>query len=71
MHTPLIVKIYVINPKAFPRYLERGNATSIHPFGHEQYPSNNIGQNDSTHGVLQNTPMRVLVSRFGFGRVMQ
>jgi hypothetical protein len=29
MHTPLTVKIYVINPKAFPRYLERGNATSI------------------------------------------
>jgi hypothetical protein len=49
-NTPLIVKIDVINSKAFPRYLERGNVISFHPFGHE--PSNNIRQNDSTHGVL-------------------
>jgi hypothetical protein len=49
-NTPLIVKIYVINSNAFPRYLERNNAISFHHFGHE--PSDNINQNDSTHGVL-------------------
>jgi hypothetical protein len=42
----------VINPKAFMGYLERGNAASLHPFGHEQYLSNSIGQNDFAHGVL-------------------
>jgi len=52
----------VINPNVFSRYLERGNATLIHVSGHEQYLFDNIGQNDSAHGVLQNTPMRVLLS---------
>jgi hypothetical protein len=53
----------VINPKAFLGYLEKGNASSFHPFGHDQqYPSNNVGQNDFAHGVLQNTPMWVLFS---------
>jgi hypothetical protein len=43
-NTPLIVKIYVINPKAFSGYLEKGNVTSLHPFGHEQYLSNSVGK---------------------------
>jgi len=42
--------------------LKKGNATLFHPFGHEQYPSDNIGQNESTHGGLQNTSMWVLPS---------
>jgi hypothetical protein len=56
-NTLLFVKIYVINLKVFSRYLEKGNATSYHPFGHEQYSSNNINQNESAHGVAQSTSM--------------
>jgi hypothetical protein len=52
----------VINPKAFLGYLEKGNATSFNPSGHEQYPFDSIGQNQLAHGVLQNTPMWVLLS---------
>jgi hypothetical protein len=51
-NTSLIIKIYVINPKAFLGYLERGNAISFHPSSHEHWASNNISQNESTHGVL-------------------
>jgi len=52
----------MINCTTFPKYLEKGNATSLHPSGHEQYPFNIIGQNESAHGVLHNTSMRVLLS---------
>jgi hypothetical protein len=52
----------VINPKAFSGYLEKGNIASFHPLGHEQYPFDNVGQNQLAHGVLQNTPMWVLLS---------
>jgi hypothetical protein len=52
----------VINTKAFLEYLEKGNAVSFHPFGHEQYPFDIVNQNESTHGVLQSTPMWVLLS---------
>jgi hypothetical protein len=48
----LIVKIYVINPKAFLGYLERGNVVSFHPSNHEKYPFDNVVQNESTHGDL-------------------
>jgi hypothetical protein len=57
-----MLKIYVIKPKAFLGYLEKGNAISLHPFGHEQYLFNNVGQNESTHGVLHNISMRVMLS---------
>jgi hypothetical protein len=61
-NTLLIIKIYVMNPKAFLGYLETGNATSLHPSSHEQCPSNSVGQNELAHGVLQNIPMQVLLS---------
>jgi hypothetical protein len=41
-----IIKIYVINHSTFSRYLERGTTTSLHPFRHEQYLSDNIGQKE-------------------------
>jgi hypothetical protein len=63
----------VINPKAFSRYLEKGNATSFHPFDHEQYLSNSGSQNESTHGVLQSTSMWYLniAIHLGFRLVIQ
>ncbi len=61
-NTPLIAKTYVINHSTFLGYLEKGIVVSLHPSNHEQYPSNNVGQNESTHGVLHSTPMRVLLS---------
>jgi hypothetical protein len=38
----------VINLKAFLGYLEKGNVASFHPSGHEQYPFDNVGQNQLT-----------------------
>jgi hypothetical protein len=52
----------VIDLKAFLGYPERGIASSFHLFGYEQYPFKSVDQNDSTHGVLQNTLIRVLLS---------
>jgi len=60
--TLLIVKIYVINHSTFLGYLEGGTIISFHPSNHEQYLSNNINQNESTHGVIQINPIRVLIS---------
>ncbi len=38
MHTPSHVKIYVMEPNVFLRYLEKGIACSLCLFGQEQYP---------------------------------
>jgi hypothetical protein len=38
------MEIYV-----FLGYLERGIASSLSLFGHEQHPSNNLDQNNSTY----------------------
>jgi hypothetical protein len=70
-NTPLIIKIYVINPEVFSSYLEKGNAASLHPSDHEQYPFDKIGQNESTHGVLHGTPNAGIVIHLGFGLVMR
>jgi hypothetical protein len=51
----------VINPKAFSRYLKRDTAVSLHPLGHEQYPSNNVSQNELAHGVIHNNPIWVFL----------
>ncbi len=32
-------------------YIKRGIACSLNLFGHEQYPFDNLDQNNSTHGV--------------------
>jgi hypothetical protein len=50
----------VIIHSIFSRYLERGIAASFHPSGHEQYPYDNVDQNESTHGILQSIPIWVL-----------
>jgi len=67
-NTPLIVIIYVINPKAFSGYIERGIVLSLHPFGHEQYPFDNVGQNELAHGVIHSNPIQICYPfRFWFG----
>jgi hypothetical protein len=33
----------------------------FHPFGHEWYPQITYPEKDLTHGVLHNTPIRVLI----------
>jgi hypothetical protein len=35
-------KRYVMEPKGFMGYLEKGNACELNSFGHEQYPFNNL-----------------------------
>ncbi len=50
-HTPSHVKRYVMEPNVFLGYLERHIACSLNSFGQEKYPSNNLDQNNSAHGV--------------------
>jgi len=45
------VKRYVMEPNVFMEYFERGITSVLNSFGHEQYPFNNLDQNNSTHGV--------------------
>ncbi len=52
---PPRVKRYVMEPNVFMEYLEKGIACSLNIFGHEEYPSNNLDQNNSTHGVYSVT----------------
>ncbi len=46
------VKRYVMEPNEFLGYLKRGIACSMRPSRHEHYPSNNLDQNNSAHGVI-------------------
>jgi hypothetical protein len=48
-NTPSHVKRYVMEIYVFLGYLERGIASSLSLFGHEQHPSNNLDQNNSTY----------------------
>jgi hypothetical protein len=42
----------VIEFKALLGYPKGGIVSSFHLFGHEQYPSDNVAENDLAHGVL-------------------
>jgi hypothetical protein len=46
MQYPTNFKKYVMEPKGFMGYFERGNACELNSFGHEQYPSDNPNQNN-------------------------
>ncbi len=35
-----------MEPKGFMGYFERGSACELNSFGHEQYPSNSLNQNN-------------------------
>jgi hypothetical protein len=42
-----------MEPKGFLIYLERGITCALGNFGHKQYPSNSVDQNNSIHGVYR------------------
>jgi len=44
-----------MKPNVFLGYFERGIASVLNSFGHEQYPSDNLNQNNLTHGVYNVT----------------
>ena len=63
---PPSFKIYVMEPNVFIGYLVRGIACSLSLFEHEQYPFNNLNQNNSAHGVYSVGIAFLL----GFGGIM-
>ncbi len=44
---------YVMEPKGFLIYLNRGIACALKKFKHKQYPSNILDQSNSIHGVYR------------------
>jgi hypothetical protein len=44
---------YVMEPKGFLIYPNRGIACALSNFGHKQYPSNTLDQNNSIHDVYR------------------
>jgi hypothetical protein len=47
---PKLLK-YVMEPKGFLIYSNRGIACALNNFGHKQYPFNSLDQNNSINGV--------------------
>jgi hypothetical protein len=41
-----------MKPNVFLGYPKKGIACLVDSFGHEQYPSNSLDQNNSTHDVI-------------------
>jgi len=57
-----------MEPKGFMGYPRRGSACELSNFGHEQYPSNSLNQNNWTHGVCRLPLIRYcFLSRFSYG----
>jgi hypothetical protein len=54
-NTPSHVKRYVMEPNVFIGYLKKGTASVLNNFGHEQYPSDSLHQNNTAHGVYSVT----------------
>jgi hypothetical protein len=52
-NTPLGLFKYVIEPKGILIYLNKGITFALSNFGHKQYPSNSLDQNNSIHGVYK------------------
>ncbi len=46
------VKRYVMEPNVFLGYPKKGISCLVSHFKHEQYPSNNMDQNNLAHGVI-------------------
>ncbi len=42
-----------MEPKGFMGYLKRGSACELNNFGHEQFPFDNLNQNNLIHGVYK------------------
>lgn len=52
-NTPLGFFKYVMEPKGFLIYPNRGIACALSNYRHKQYPSSNLDQNNSIHGVYR------------------
>jgi hypothetical protein len=55
---PSSFKRYVMKPNVFLGYLAWGIISVLSSFGHEQYPSNSLDQNNSAHGVYNVVQLR-------------
>jgi hypothetical protein len=54
-----------MEPKGILIYLNRGIAFALNNFGHKQYPSNSLDQNNSIHGVYK-IPYEGIIFLFRF-----
>ncbi len=52
-NTPLGFLKYVMEPKGFLIYFNRGIACALSNFGHKQYPANSLDKNNSINGVYK------------------
>jgi len=59
-----------MEPNVLLRYPERGFARSSNFFGHEQYPSDSLDQNNLTHGVYE-VPNEGIAFLLSFVKVTQ
>ncbi len=58
-----------MEPKGFMGYLEGGSACELSSYGHEDYPSNSLNQNNWAHGVCR-LPQIGYYFFLGFGLIM-
>jgi hypothetical protein len=59
------LKIYVMGPNVFLRYLTRGIVNVLNSFGHDQYPSNNV----NPWCLITKYPIEGIGFHVGFDRV--
>jgi hypothetical protein len=51
--TPLRNLKYVMEPKGFRIYFNKGITCALNNYGHKHYPSNSLDQNNSINGVYK------------------
>jgi len=57
---------YVMEPKGFLIYFNRGITCALNNFGHKQYSSNSLDQNNSIHGIYKIPLWRYFFPFLGF-----
>ncbi len=57
--------------KGFPIYFKRGIAHALNNYGHKQYPSNGLDQNNSVHGVYRIPSCEGIAFLLSFGMAIQ
>jgi len=70
-NTPLSFNRYVMEFKGFPIYFKRGIAHALNNYGHKQYPSNGLDQNNSVHGVYRIPSCEGIAFLLSFGMAIQ
>ncbi len=69
-NTPPYFNRYVMEPKGFLIQPKRGIAHALSNYGHKQYPSNSLDQNNSIH-IFTNYSHKGITFLLGFVRAMQ